>query len=64
MERSKVGWEMTVILFFIINSLIKKKCEMAHCREATASSSVAKVMGEVFAYFHEVAIKRHSSMWN
>jgi hypothetical protein len=27
-----------------------------------ASSFVAKVRGEVFSYFHEVAVKRHSSM--
>jgi hypothetical protein len=25
---------------------------------------VAKVRGEVFAHFHAVAVKRHSSMWN
>jgi hypothetical protein len=32
------------------------------CRDATASSLVAKVRGEVFADFHAVAAKRHSSM--
>jgi hypothetical protein len=34
------------------------------CRDATASSFVTKVRGEVFAHFHAVAIKRHSSVWN
>jgi hypothetical protein len=30
---------------------------MMRCRDATASSFVAKVRGEVFAHFHEVAVK-------
>jgi hypothetical protein len=34
---------------------------MVRCRDATASSSVAKVQGEVFAHFHAVAIKCHST---
>jgi hypothetical protein len=32
--------------------------------DATASSFVAKVQGEVLTHFHAVAIKRHSSMQN
>jgi hypothetical protein len=32
--------------------------------DATASSFVAKVGGEVFTHFHAVVMKRHSSMWN
>jgi hypothetical protein len=32
--------------------------------DATASSSVAKVRGEVFAHSHANAVKRHRSMWN
>jgi hypothetical protein len=39
-------------------------CKMVYCHDATASSFVAKVQGEVFAYFHAVAIKRYSSKWN
>jgi hypothetical protein len=31
-------------------------------RDATVSAFVAKVVGEVFAYFQAVALKRHSSM--
>jgi hypothetical protein len=37
---------------------------MVNCRDATASSFVAKVRGEVFAHFHAVAVKHHSSMQN
>jgi hypothetical protein len=32
------------------------------CYDATASSFVAKVLDEVFAHFHAVTVKRHSSM--
>jgi hypothetical protein len=34
------------------------------CRDATASSFVAKVQGEAFAHFHSFASERHSSMPN
>jgi hypothetical protein len=34
------------------------------CSDATASSFVAKVRGEVFAHFHTVAVKCHSIMRN
>jgi hypothetical protein len=37
---------------------------MVRCRNATASSFVAKFRGDVFAHFHAVAVKRHSSMRN
>jgi hypothetical protein len=37
---------------------------LAHCCDATASSSVAKFWDEVFAHFHTVAVKCHSSMQN
>jgi hypothetical protein len=40
------------------------KCEMACYRDATVSSFVAKVRGEVFAHFHVIPVKRRSSMWN
>jgi hypothetical protein len=33
------------------------------CHDATVSSFAAKVLGEVFACFHAVAV-RHSSMWS
>jgi hypothetical protein len=42
----------------------KRKCKMSCYRDATASSFVAKVRCEVFANFHAVAVKRHSSMRN
>jgi hypothetical protein len=35
---------------------------MVRCRDVTARSFVAKVRGEVFAYFNSVAVKRYSSM--
>jgi hypothetical protein len=34
------------------------------CRDATAISFVAKFRGEVFAHFHAVAVKCHSSIRN
>jgi hypothetical protein len=37
---------------------------MVRCRDATASSFVVNVRGEVFAHFHAVAVKRNSSMRN
>jgi hypothetical protein len=42
----------------------KGKCESVRCRDATASSFVAKVRGEAFAHFHAVAVKRHNSVRN
>jgi hypothetical protein len=42
----------------------KRKCEMVHCHDATASCFVAKVWGEVLAHFHTVAITCHGSMQN
>jgi hypothetical protein len=36
---------------------------MVHCHNATATSIVTKVWGEVFAHFCTVAAKCHSSMW-
>jgi hypothetical protein len=40
------------------------KRETVSCRDATASSSIGKVRGEVFAHFHAVTVKRHSNMRN
>jgi hypothetical protein len=37
---------------------------MARCRDARATSFIAKVRGEVFSHFDTVAVKRHSSMRN
>jgi hypothetical protein len=34
------------------------------CSDATTSSFVVKVHGEVFVHFHAVDVKSHSSMWN
>jgi hypothetical protein len=33
------------------------KCETVRCRDATASSFVAKVRGKVFSHFQAVAVK-------
>jgi hypothetical protein len=54
-EKCRVGGT-TVILSLVKNSVMKRKCET---NDATASSFVAKVWGEVFANFHAVALKRH-----
>jgi hypothetical protein len=37
---------------------------MVPCHDATASSSVAKVRGEVVSRFHTVDVKLHTSIWN
>jgi hypothetical protein len=42
----------------------KRKCETVRCRDATASSFVTKVRGEVFAHFHAFVTKRNSNIWN
>jgi hypothetical protein len=61
----KVEWvEMTVMLFLVKNSLVKRKCEAVRCRDTTAGSLAAKVRGGVFQHFHAVAVNYHSSMRN
>jgi hypothetical protein len=55
---------MTLVLFLVINPLARRKSETVRCRDATVSSFVAKLRGEVFAYFQALVVKRHSSMQN
>jgi hypothetical protein len=66
-------WGTTVMLFLVKNSLVEKEVRDGAlswcngqfiCRDATASSSVARVRVKVFAHFHAVTAKRHSSMQN
>jgi hypothetical protein len=52
------------MLLLVKNILVKKEVWDLCCLDATASSFVARVRGEVFAHFHAVAVKRHSSMRN
>jgi hypothetical protein len=50
--------ETIVKLFFVKKFRYeKRKCETVHCHNARARSFAAKVRGEVFAYFHAVAVK-------
>jgi hypothetical protein len=42
------------MLFLVKNFLVKKEVETVRCRDARASSFVAKVRGEVFSHFHAV----------
>jgi hypothetical protein len=42
----------------------KGSVRRVHCHDATASSSIAKPQGEVFAHFHALILKCHSSMQN
>jgi hypothetical protein len=37
---------------------------MVRCHDATAKTSVTKVLSEVFTHFHAVTIKHHSDGWN
>jgi hypothetical protein len=41
-----------------------QKCETGHCHSEAARSVLAKVQGDVFAWFHAVAAKRHSRTQN
>jgi hypothetical protein len=41
----------------LVKNLVKRKCETMRCRDAAASTFVAKVRGELFAHFHAVALK-------
>jgi hypothetical protein len=52
------------MLVLIKNSLVKKEVAKVCCRDAGASSCVAKIRGKVFAYFHAVVVKSHSNMRN
>jgi hypothetical protein len=59
------GKQMTIMLFLVKKiPPWKRKCETVRCRDATSSSFVTKVQGEVFTQFHAVTIKHHSSMQN
>jgi hypothetical protein len=56
-NREKYGkWKPPVMLFLSKISW-RKKSETVHCRDATASSFVAKVRDEVFAHFQVIAVK-------
>jgi hypothetical protein len=53
----KIGWEVDDSYVVFAKKLTgEKECETVRCRDATASSLVAKVRGEVFAHFHAVAV--------
>jgi hypothetical protein len=50
--------EDSLAVFGKKNSLVKKiGCETVCCCDATASSFITKVQGEVFAHFHSVTVK-------
>jgi hypothetical protein len=63
-EKSMVGGGQQSCCFLSNIPLWKRKCETVCCCDATASSFIAKVRGKVFAHFHTVAIKHHSSLRN
>jgi hypothetical protein len=66
-KQRKVGWEGDdnhVVFGLKFIASCGRKCETVCCRDATASLFVAKFRDEMFAHFHAVAIKRHSSMLN
>jgi hypothetical protein len=47
------------LFFFVKNSLVEKHVGV-HCCDATASSFVAKVRGEIFAHFCAAAVKHQN----
>jgi hypothetical protein len=54
-ETEKLGWverDSHVVFFFAKNFLVKKECDTVRCRDAAASSFVAKVRGQVFAMWN------------
>jgi hypothetical protein len=61
-QKCRVGEGRHSCSFWLQILLWKGKRKTVRCRAATASSSVAKVRGEVFAHFQAVAVKRHSSI--
>jgi hypothetical protein len=50
-------------MLLLVKNSVKEAWGM-RCRDAIASSFVTKVRGEVFAHFHAVAVKLHSSVRN
>jgi hypothetical protein len=62
-QKSMMGEWRQLCCFWSKIPWCERKCETVRCREATASSSVSKARGKVFAHFHVVAVKRNSSMW-
>jgi hypothetical protein len=61
-SRVSGGWQSWSLLSKI--SWYKGNCEIACWHDATASSFVNKVQGEVFAGFHAIIVKCHSTMQN
>jgi hypothetical protein len=63
-KQRKVGWvgdESHIVFGQKFSG--EKESETVRYRDATGSSIVAKVRGEISAYFQAVATKRHSTMW-
>jgi hypothetical protein len=63
-QASTVGGDKSHVVFGKKNSLVKRKCEMAHCHDAAASSFVTKVWGWSLSTFSCSCFKRHINMWN
>jgi hypothetical protein len=63
-EKCRVGGRQHSCCFWSKIPWWEKKCETVCCHEATASSFITKVWVELFAHFHAVAVKWHSSMRN
>jgi hypothetical protein len=63
-ETSMVGGGTGVMLCLVTCPLWRRKCGTVRCYDATASSFVAKVQGEVFSHFHTFTVEDHSSMRN
>jgi hypothetical protein len=51
-------------MLFLVKKILwrERKIETLRCRDATAGSLTVKVLGEVFAHFHAVAVKVNSSI--
>jgi hypothetical protein len=64
-KQRKVGWvENDSHVVLVKNSMVKEEVWDGGCSDATASSFVAGVRGEVFAHYYAVAAKRYSSIRN
>jgi hypothetical protein len=62
-QASRVVGDNSFVVF-VKSSLVKKDMWDSALSDATASSSVTKLWGKVFANFHAVTVQCHSSMWN
>jgi hypothetical protein len=63
-EKTTVGKDRQACCFWPMRPWWRRNYKKVRCHDATAGSFVVEVWAEVFAQFHTVGLKRHSSMRN